>query len=81
MSATLRRTARSVKHEEVRYANARKTRQTTERTKDDNAGQPENNMTRAADAEPEVAHATQRQKDAALPTNAGVKRRRSRPLE
>jgi hypothetical protein len=39
-SATLRRTARTAKHEDARYASARKTQRTTRRTKDDNAGQP-----------------------------------------
>ena len=39
--ATLRRTARAVKYERTRSDNARKTRQTAKRTKDDDAGQPE----------------------------------------
>jgi hypothetical protein len=40
-NARLRRAARTMKCEEARYANARKTRRTTKRAKDDNAGQPE----------------------------------------
>jgi hypothetical protein len=39
-TARLRRTARSVQQEEARYDNARQTRRTTKRAKDNNAGQP-----------------------------------------
>jgi hypothetical protein len=37
-NATLQQTARNVKHEDAKCANARKTRRTTRRAKDDNAG-------------------------------------------
>jgi hypothetical protein len=40
-NATLRRTARTAKHEDARCANARQIRQTTKRAAGDNAGQPE----------------------------------------
>jgi hypothetical protein len=39
-SAKLRRTARTTEYEDATCANARKTRQTTKRTKGNNAGQP-----------------------------------------
>jgi len=39
-STTLQRAARTTKHEDAVCANARKTPQTTKRTKDNNAGQP-----------------------------------------
>jgi hypothetical protein len=39
--AKLRQTARTTKPEDARYANARETRQTTQRATDNNAGQPE----------------------------------------
>jgi hypothetical protein len=40
-NATLGKTARTARHEDTRYANARETRRTTKRAKDNNAGQPE----------------------------------------
>jgi len=40
-NTTLRRAARTTRYEETKYANARKTRRTTQGAKDDNAGQPE----------------------------------------
>ncbi|OOG36045.1 hypothetical protein B0E51_18905 [Rhodanobacter sp. C05] len=40
-NATLRRTARVVRHEDTKHDNARDLRRTTKRTKDCNAGQPE----------------------------------------
>jgi hypothetical protein len=43
---TLRQTAPTVKHEEMRYDNARKTGKTTKRTTDNNAGRPEPHETR-----------------------------------
>jgi hypothetical protein len=39
-NATLQRTARTTKQEDTMCANARKTRRTAKRAKDDNAGQP-----------------------------------------
>jgi hypothetical protein len=69
-NATLRRTARSVKQEETRYANARKTRRPTKRSKDDNANQPETTRPAQLMQSPKGRHATQRQKDAVLTPNA-----------
>jgi hypothetical protein len=40
-NATLQRTARTATHEDAKCANARKTQRTTNRAKNDNAGQPE----------------------------------------
>jgi hypothetical protein len=79
--ANLRRTARTAKNEEARCANACNVRMTTRRTKHCKAGRPETTQNAWPMRSKKAAHTTQLQKDAALPPNAGIKRRRSRPLE
>jgi hypothetical protein len=46
-NTTLQRTARTTKYEDAMCANARKTRRTTKRAKDSNAGQPETTWPRS----------------------------------
>jgi hypothetical protein len=77
-NATLQRTTRTTKYEDAMCANARKTRQTAKRTKGNNAGQPGTASRCFATRSQDVKRA-KRYEGIALPPNAGVKRRRSRP--
>jgi hypothetical protein len=56
--AALRQTARTLKQEELRYDNARKTRRTTRRATDNNAGRPETTRNAQPMRSKKAPHAT-----------------------